>query len=78
MKGSDVRKVHFVHATGNTKNLTELRCKMYELCDQFVDGKIPPEQVKQFANLAGKIIGTYKVQVEHAALKSKPDLEGIE
>lgn len=73
MKGADVRKLTF-KKPGPTQSVTDLRERCLEIFDQFNEGKLPPEQMKEAANMAGKILGTVKVQLEYAALKEKPDI----
>lgn len=74
MKGADVRKLTF-KKTSPVETMTGLRDRCLEVFDQFCEGKLPPDQVKEIANMAGKIIGTTKAQIEYAALrKEKPEI----
>lgn len=74
MKGADVRKLTF-RKPGATESMTGLRDRCLEVFDQFCDGKLPPDQLKEIANMAGKIISSAKVQVEYSiARKEKPEI----
>jgi hypothetical protein len=58
-----------------TANMTDLRLKLTDVFDAACANEMPWEKVKQIANVAGKVIGTAKVQVEYAlARKEKPEI----
>jgi hypothetical protein len=64
-----------VGGTGPIDNLTELRRRMALYAQLMCADAVPLPKVKEFANLAGKIIKSVAVQAEIAALaKEKPDI----
>ncbi len=58
------------------KNVDELRGQLVEVFAQLRAGAIKPGEAAELANLAGKMIGSAKVQVEYYALrKEAPTIE---
>lgn len=58
------------------KNVDELRGQLAEVFAQLRAGAIKPGEAAELANLAGKMIGSAKVQVEYYALrKEAPTIE---
>lgn len=58
------------------KNAEELREELAKTFAQLKAGEIKPGEAAELANLAGKMIGSAKVQVEYYALrKEAPTIE---
>ena len=58
------------------KNVDELRGQLADVFAQLRAGTIKPGEAAELANLAGKMIGSAKVQVEYYALrKEMPTIE---
>ena len=58
------------------KNAEELRCELARTFAQLKAGEIKPGEAAELANIAGKMIGSAKVQVEFYALrKEMPDIK---
>ena len=58
------------------KNAEELRFELAQTFAQLKAGEIKPSEAAELANLAGKMIGSAKVQVEYYALrKEAPTIE---
>ena len=56
-------------------NCDELRKELAQTFAQLKAGEIKPSEAAELANLAGKMIGSAKVQVEYYALrKESPDI----
>lgn len=56
-------------------NVNELRAQLADVFAQLRSGEIKPGEAAELANLAGKMIGSAKVQVEYYALrKESPDI----
>jgi hypothetical protein len=53
------------------KNVEDLRDALSEVFDGLKDGSIKPKEAAEFANLAGKMINSAKVQVEYSALRKE-------
>ena len=53
------------------KNVDELRGQLAEVFAQLRAGTIKPGEAAELANLAGKMIGSAKVQVEYYALRKE-------
>ena len=53
------------------KNMNELRDRLSTIFDQLESGEIDAKKAAEFANLAGKMINSAKVQVEYYALKKE-------
>lgn len=53
------------------ENVDELRCQLAEVFAQLRAGTIKPGEAAELANLAGKMIGSAKVQVEYYALRKE-------
>lgn len=53
------------------KNCDELRTELARTFTQLKDGTIKPKEAAELANLAGKMIGSAKVQVEYYALRKE-------
>lgn len=51
------------------KNAEELRAELAQTFAQLKAGSIKPSEAAELANLAGKMIGSAKVQVEYYALR---------
>ena len=61
------------------KNAEELRAELSQTFAQLKAGEIKPNEAAELANLAGKMIGSAKVQVEYYALrKETPRIEWLE
>lgn len=61
------------------KNAEELRDELAQTFAQLKAGEIKPSEAAELANLAGKMIGSAKVQVEYYALrKEQPRIEWLE
>ena len=60
-------------------NCDELRKELAQTFAQLKAGEIKPSEAAELANLAGKMIGSAKVQVEYYALrKEQPRIEWLE
>lgn len=58
------------------KNAEELRSELSQTFAKLKAGEIKPSEAAELANLAGKMIGSAKVQVEFYALrKEMPDIK---
>ena len=58
------------------KNVDELRGQLAEVFAKLRAGEMKPGEAAELANLAGKMIGSAKVQVEFYALrKEMPDIK---
>lgn len=58
------------------KNVNSLRAELSAVFSQLKAGTINPSEAAELANLAGKMIGSAKVQVEYYALrKESPTIE---
>jgi hypothetical protein len=56
-------------------NVNELRTQLADVFAQLRAGEIKPDEAAELANLAGKMIGSAKVQVEYYALRKEvPDI----
>ena len=53
------------------KNVNELRIQLSEIVMCLKDGTIQAKDASEFANLAGKMINSAKVQVEYYALRQE-------
>ena len=53
------------------KTATQLREELSEIFAALKAGKIKPGEAAEFSNLAGKMIGSAKVQVEYYALRKE-------
>ena len=61
------------------KNCDELRTELALTFKKLKAGEIKPGEAAELANLAGKMIGSAKVQVEYYALrKESPRIEWLE
>lgn len=61
------------------KNCDELRQELALTFEKLKAGEIKPGEAAELANLAGKMIGSAKVQVEYYALrKESPRIEWLE
>ena len=61
------------------KNAEELRDELAQTFARLKSGEIKPSEAAELANLAGKMIGSAKVQVEYYALrKEQPRIEWLE
>ena len=61
------------------KNAEELREELAKTFAQLKAGEIKPSEAAELANLAGKMIGSAKVQVEYFALrKEAPRIDWLE
>ena len=61
------------------KNVDELRGQLADVFAQLRAGTIKPGEAAELANLAGKMIGSAKVQVEYYALrKEAPRIDWLE
>lgn len=57
-------------------NVNELRAELANVFARLRAGEIKPGEAAELANLAGKMIGSAKVQVEYYALrKESPSIE---
>lgn len=52
-------------------NVNELRAELAQVFAQLQAGTIKPGEAAELANLAGKMIGSAKVQVEYYALRKE-------
>ena len=59
------------------KNMTELRDRLAEVFNQLESGDIDAKKATEFANIAGKMINSAKVQVEYYALKKEAPCIGF-
>ena len=60
-------------------NCDELRAELAQTFAQLKAGEIKPSEAAELANLAGKMIGSAKVQVEYYALrKESPRIDWLE
>lgn len=58
------------------RNVNELRAELADVFEKLRAGAIKPGEAAELANLAGKMIGSAKVQVEYYALrKEAPSIE---
>lgn len=58
------------------KNVDELRGQLADVFAKLRAGEIKPGEASELANLAGKMIGSAKVQVEYYALRKEvPTIE---
>ena len=53
-------------------NVNELRTELADVFAKLRAGEIKPGEAAELANLAGKMIGSAKVQVEYYALRKEP------
>jgi len=53
------------------KNCDELRAELAMTFERLKSGEIKPGEAAELANLAGKMIGSAKVQVEYYALRKE-------
>lgn len=53
------------------KNAEELRSELAQTFAQLKAGAIKPSEAAELANLAGKMIGSAKVQIEYYALRKE-------
>jgi hypothetical protein len=53
------------------KNAEQVRDRLSQIFDSLESGEIDAKKASEFANLAGKIINSAKVQVEYYALKKE-------
>lgn len=53
------------------KNVDQVRDRLSAIFDQLESGEIDAKKAAEFANLAGKMINSAKVQVEYYALKNE-------
>lgn len=61
------------------KNCDELRAELAMTFERLKAGEIKPGEAAELANLAGKMIGSAKVQVEYFALrKEAPKIDFLE
>ena len=61
------------------KNCDELRQELALTFERLKAGEIKPGEAAELANIAGKMIGSAKVQVEYYALrKEQPRIEWLE
>ena len=61
------------------KNAEELRAELAQTFAQLKAGEIKPSEAAELANIAGKMIGSAKVQVEYYALrKEAPTIEFLQ
>ena len=57
------------------KNIDQVRDRLSTIFDKLESGEIDAKKAAEFANLAGKMINSAKVQVEYYALrKEMPDI----
>ena len=59
------------------KNVDELRGQLADVFAQLRAGTIKPGEAAELANLAGKMIGSAKVQVEYYALRTEAPIIGF-
>ena len=61
------------------KNCDELRAELAKTFEKLKAGEIKPNEAAELANIAGKMIGSAKVQVEYYALrKESPRITWLE
>lgn len=61
------------------KNCEELRNQLSATFEQLKNGGIKPNEAAELANIAGKMIGSAKVQVEYYALrKEQPRIKWLD
>jgi len=61
------------------KNCDELRKELASTFEKLKSGEINPSEAAELANIAGKMIGSAKVQVEYYALrKESPRIKWLE
>jgi hypothetical protein len=61
------------------KNVHELRQELAAIFEGLKAGEIKPKEAAEFANLAGKMINSAKVQIEYATMrKEAPRIEFLE
>ncbi len=61
------------------KNCDELRRQLSETFEALKAGTIKPKEAAELANIAGKMVGSAKVQVEYYALrKETPKIPWLE
>jgi len=53
------------------KNIDQVRDRLSTIFDQLESGEIDAKKAAEFANLAGKMINSAKVQVEYYALRKE-------
>ena len=53
------------------KNAEQVRDRLSQIFDSLESGEIDAKKAAEFANLAGKMINSAKVQVEYYALKNE-------
>jgi len=53
------------------KNVDQVRDRLSTIFDQLESGEIDAKKAAEFANLAGKMINSAKVQIEYYALKKE-------
>ena len=67
-------KVPF-NGSGNTETMTQLRDHLLAYADALRADSVPLAKVKEYANIAGKIIKSATSQIEYAvARKEKPEI----
>ena len=61
------------------KNIVDLTNDLNETYNELINGNLGIDQVKAISNLAGKILGSYKVQIEYRKLTHSSDsIPGLE
>ncbi len=61
------------------KNIKDLRLKLTDIFKDYEDGVIGTNEVREFANLSGKIISSAKVEIDYAKLnKTKKKIDFLE
>jgi len=61
------------------KNAEQVRDRLSQIFDSLESGEIDAKKASEFANLAGKMINSAKVQVEYYALKKEqPNINFLE
>ena len=53
------------------KNAQEVRDRLSQVFDSLESGEIDSKKASEFANIAGKMINSAKVQIEYYALKKE-------
>ena len=53
------------------KNAKEVRDRLSQVFDSLESGEIDAKKASEFANIAGKMINSAKVQIEYYALKKE-------
>jgi hypothetical protein len=53
------------------KNAQEVRDRLSQVFDSLESGEIDAKKASEFANIAGKMINSAKVQIEYYALKKE-------